>query len=522
MKLTLCLWLCAGAAFGQSKVWIADNGDGTYKNPILHADYSDPDVVRVGEDFYLTASSFNAVPGLPILHSKDLVNWALMGHVFTAQPPYDVFAKPQHGNGAWAPAIRFHGGEFYIFYPDPDYGIYVVKARNPAGPWSEPLLIKTAKGWIDPCPLWDDDGRAYLVNAMAASRSGVKSVLIVSRMNPEGTKLLDSGAIVYDGHAQDPTVEGPKIYKRSGYYYLSAPGGGVPTGWQLVLRSRNIYGPYERRVVLAQGKTAINGPHQGGWVDTPAGEFWFVHFQDQGAYGRIVHLEPMKWVDDWPVMGNNGEPVLVHKKPNVGKTYAVQTPPDSDEFNGGRLGLQWQWHANPRANWGFPSPLGFLRLIAVPLPEGFHNFWDVPNLLLQKFPAPVFRATTKMTFTPHGSEEKAGLLVMGTDYAYLSVKQAGAGLAVSQTICRNADRGAAEKESAVANVQSFTVYLRVKVTEGAICHFSYSSDGEAFTEVGEAFPAKAGRWIGAKMGLFAIGGHSGEFGYGDFDWFRVE
>src|SRR4051794_33285236 len=157
-----------------SKVWVADRGDGTYKNPVIHADFSDPDAVRVGNDFYMTASSFNAAPGLPILQSKDLVNWSLVGYAFRRQPPYDVFDKPQHGGGVWAPSIRYHEGEFYIFYPDPDRGIYVTKARAAAGPWSEPLLIKEAKGWIDPCPLWDD-GRAYLVTAMAASRSGVKS-----------------------------------------------------------------------------------------------------------------------------------------------------------------------------------------------------------------------------------------------------------------------------------------------------------------------------------------------------------
>ena len=161
-----------------SKVWVADRGDGTYQNPILYADYSDPDAIRVDEDYYLVSSSFDAVPGLPILHSKDLVNWEIVAHVYAAQPPYDVFSTTQHGNGAWAPAIRFHAGEFYIFYPDPDYGIYMVKAKNAAGPWSAPLLIKDAKGWIDPCPLWDDDGAAYLVNGVAASRSGMKSTLM--------------------------------------------------------------------------------------------------------------------------------------------------------------------------------------------------------------------------------------------------------------------------------------------------------------------------------------------------------
>ncbi len=160
---------------GVSKVWVADQGDGTYRNPILYADYSDPDVIRVGEDFYLVASSFEAVPGIPILHSRDLVNWELIGHAFERQVPEDVFSTVQHGGGAWAPAIRYHGGEYSIYYPDPDRGIYVVKAKNAAGPWSAPLLIKAAKGWIDPCPFWDEDGKAYLIHALAASRSGVKT-----------------------------------------------------------------------------------------------------------------------------------------------------------------------------------------------------------------------------------------------------------------------------------------------------------------------------------------------------------
>src|SRR4030042_6694771 len=149
-----------------SRVWAAAQGGGTYRNPILHADYSDPAVVRVGDDYYMTASSFNCAPGLPVLHSKDLVNWDLIAHALPQQIPFDVFSKPQHGNGSWAPAIRYRDGEFCIYYPDPDYGIYLVKARNPAGPWSEPLLVKNAKGWIDPCPFWDDDGNAYLVNAL--------------------------------------------------------------------------------------------------------------------------------------------------------------------------------------------------------------------------------------------------------------------------------------------------------------------------------------------------------------------
>jgi beta-xylosidase len=513
-----------------SKVWVADNGDGTYKNPIIHADFSDPDAVRVGDDFYMTASSFNSAPGLPILHSKDLVNWTVIGYALRRQPPFDVFDKPQHGNGVWAPAIRFHDGEFYIYYPDPDRGIYVVKAKDAAGPWSEPLLVKEAKGWIDPCPLWDEDGRAYLVTGVAASRSGVKSILVVSRMSPDGTKLLNDGVLVFDGHDRHPTVEGPKFYRRNGYYYIFAPAGGVETGWQLALRSKNVYGPYEEKIVLAQGKTNVNGPHQGAWVETQTGESWFLHFQDKGPYGRIVHLQPMRWVNDWPVMGvdpdgdGTGEPVLTFKKPNVGRAWPVLTPPDSDEFDTPGLGLQWQWHANTQPNWAFPAgPLGYLRVFNTPLPEGYKNLWDVPNLLLQKFPAPEFTTTTKLTFTPRTDDEKTGLLVMGMDYAYLSVRKRPEGLFVSQVVCKDADKQGAERETAGVPLKSNTVYLRVKVSAGAVCNFSYSVDGKTYTPVGEPFTAKQGRWIGAKVGIFASRvGKTREYGYADFDWFRFE
>jgi len=512
-----------------SKVWVADKGDGTYKNPVIHADYSDPDAVRVGDDFYMTASSFNAVPGLPVLHSKDLVNWTIIGHVFRRQPPYDIFNKPQHGGGVWAPSIRYHDGEFYIFYPDPDRGIYMVKARDAAGPWSEPLLIKEARGWEDPCPLWDADGNAYLVSAMVASRSGVKSILVVSRMSADGARLLDDGVLVFDGHDRNPTVEGPKFYKRGGYYYIFAPAGGVETGWQLVLRSKNIYGPYEARVALAQGATAVNGPHQGAWVETQTGESWFIHFQDRGPYGRVVHLQPMRWVNEWPVIGSDadgdgtGEPVLTYKKPNVGRTWPVVTPPDSDEFDENGLGPQWQWQANPQPNWAFPAGgLGFLRLFNVPLPEDFRNFWDVPNLLLQKFPAPEFTVTTRVTFTPRADDEETGLIVMGQDYAYLAVKKKSEGLSISQTICKDAESHAKGREGAGVALKGNTFYLRVKVSQNAVCDFSYSTDGTNFSPVGEPFKARQGKWVGAKVGLFATGtGKAREYGYADFDWFRV-
>jgi beta-xylosidase len=513
-----------------SKVWVADNGDGTYKNPILHADYSDPDAVRVGDDFYMTASSFNAAPGLPVLHSKDLVNWRLVNYVFTRQPPFDVFDKPQHGGGVWAPSIRHHNGEFYIFYPDPDFGIYMTKTKNPAGEWSKPLLIKEGKGWIDPSPLWDDDGNAYLVSAFAGSRAGFKSVLIVSKMSSNGTRLTGDGVMVFDGHDAHPTVEGPKFYKRNGFYYIFAPAGGVSTGWQLVLRSKNVYGPYDEKIVLAQGKTSINGPHQGAWVTTPAGEDWFLHFQDKGAYGRIVHLQPMTWKNDFPVIGadadgdGTGEPVLKYKKPNVGKTYPINTPPDSDEFNLPLLGLQWQWHANFQQSWGFLFPArGVLRLNSVQAAETSKNLWDAPNLLLQKFPAEKFTATAKVTLAPRFEGEKLGLVVMGLDYSYIGVTHKGGKTYVAQAGAKDADKGSAETENVPFLLSEKTFYLRVKVSEGAMCQFSFSPDGKNFTNVGTPFKAREGKWIGAKIGLFFTRpAKFNDAGTADVDWFRFE
>ncbi len=516
----------------ESKVWVADNGNGTFKNPILNADYSDPDAIRVGEDYYMTASSFEDIPGLPILHSKDMVNWRLIGHALPRQFPVDHFSTPRHGEGVWAPAIRYRKGEFLIYYPDPDFGIYVVKAANAAGPWSEPVLVVGGKGLIDPCPLWDDDGKAYLVHAYAGSRAGIKSIIVVKQMNSEGTKTTDAGRIVYDGHETDPTIEGPKLYKRNGYYYIFAPAGGVATGWQLILRSKNIYGPYERRVVMEQGTSSVNGPHQGAWVQTQTGEDWFFHFQDKEQYGRVVHLNPMKWTNDWPVIGvdkdgdGKGEPALVYKKPNVGKSFPMVTPNDSDEFNEAKMGLQWQWQSNSKATWAFSnSEKGSMRLYAHNTLDSAANLWNAGNVLLQKFPADSFMVTTKMTFihNPKLENEKAGLVIMGFSYANLALKSKKDGIYLVSTLAKDAVKGKAEIETPIMKMATPLVYLRVKITAGAKCQFSYSLDGKMFADAGTIFQAEAARWKGAKVGLFCTRtSQTNDSGYADFDWFRVE
>ena len=520
-----------------SKVWVADNGDGTYKNPVLNADYSDPDAIRVGSDFYLVSSSFEDIPGLPILHSKDLVNWTIIGHALMRQPPYDHFDIPRHGDGVWAPAIRYHDGEFYIYYPDPDYGIYVVKSKKAEGPWSEPVLVQGGKGLIDPCPLWDGDGQLYLVHAFAGSRASIKSIIVIKKLNKQGTKVIDEGKLVYDGHEKDPTIEGPKIYKRNGFYYIFAPAGGVSTGWQLVLRSKNIYGPYERKVVMSQGKTSINGPHQGAWVTTQTGEDWFLHFQDKGVYGRVVHLEPMKWINNWPVIGidnpdsyreadGTGEPVLTYKKPNVGNKFAITTPVESDEFNSNTFGLQWQWMANRQPTWYFLDPSkGLLRLFSAKMPDSANNLWDAPNVLLQKFPSEEFMATVKMTFHPNEKlqNEKAGLAIMGLSYADISLVSKADGIYLMYDVCKDADKGKKEKDEVISKLSNGLIYLRVSVSRGGVCNFSYSFDGNVFKNAGDEFIAAPGRWIGAKVGIFCTReDQTNDSGYADFDWFRIE
>ncbi|MFT3738140.1 MAG: glycoside hydrolase 43 family protein [Breznakibacter sp.] len=537
-KTCLLLWAVMGTlpVWSQnyvSKVWVADKGNGTYQNPIIYADYSDPDVCRAGDDYYMVSSSFNCVPGLQILHSKDMVNWTIVGAALPDGLLYDQgFDKPQHGNGVWAPSIRYHQGEFYIYYGDPDFGVFMTKAQKAEGPWAPLTLVKAGKGLIDACPLWDEDGRAYVAHAFAGSRAGLKSVLAVFEMTPDGTRAIGESRIVFDGHEKHETVEGAKFHKRDGYYYILAPAGGVKPGWQLAMRSKNVYGPYEERIVLAQGKTAINGPHQGAWVQTQTGEDWFFHFQDVYAYGRIVHLQPMKWVDGWPVMGidkdgdGTGEPVLTYKKPNVGGTYPVCTPQESDEFDGLTLGAQWQWHANPQSTWAFyAGHKGYARLFSVPVPKGYKNLWDVPNLLLQKFPAPEFSATAKLTFTPNPKMvgERAGLVAMGMDYAGLFIENTGKGLVLSQTECLKADKGAAEKINASQPLTDGNVWLRVKVVKGGVCSYSYSTDGKKFTDLGASFTAREGRWIGAKVGVFITRPEwSNDGGWLDVDWFRID
>lgn len=472
----------------------------TYTNPILHQDYSDPDAIRVGDYYYMTASSFTSIPGLPILRSTDLVHWKLMGYALKNNVPLDHYNKVQHGAGVWAPSIRFHQGEFYIYYPDPDFGIYMIKTKNILGNWSEPKLVLAGKGLIDPCPLWDDDGKVYLVHAYAGSRAGIKSILAMKEMNASGTAIINNGQLIYDGHGIDPTVEGPKLYKRNGWYYVFAPAGGVATGWQIVLRSKHIYGPYERKVVLEQGASTINGPHQGAWLQTNSGQDWFIHFQDKGAYGRITHLQPMIWKNDWPYIGVDkngngiGEPVNSYAIPKVKK---MPTTIFSNEVS------DFQWQANPSPNWRMKYNLQY-RHYAVLLKDSSVNLWDFPALYLQKIPADTFTTTTKIHFNSLQKGERAGFILMGKSYAALELMHSSNGLQLNYITCKDADKKQAEKSIKLLDNAPSSIYLRMKMETGAIANYSYSIDGIHYENIGTKFTVFPGIWVGAKIGFYCI------------------
>lgn len=542
LSLSVCSLFHPAMAQYRSEVWVSDEGNGMYRNPVLHVDYSDPDVCAVGEDYFLTASSFNCTPGLPILHSKDLVNWKIVNYALKKVEPVEYYNEARHGKGVWAPSIRFHEGVFYIYWGDPDFGIFMVKTRDPYGEWDKPVLVKAGKGMIDPCPLWDDDGRVYLAHAWAGSRAKFNSVLTVCEMNKEGTAVISDPVLVFDGNdGVNHTIEGAKFYKRNGFYYLFAPAGGVVSGWQLVMRSKDVYGPYEARIVMAQGKTDINGPHQGGWVDTPAGESWFLHFQDKGAYGRVLHLNPMKWVNDWPVIGVDkdgdgcGDPVSRYRKPKTDKTYPIETPVESDEFDTRKLGLQWEWHANYQDVFGFTTNMGYARIYGHELSPHFKNFWEVPNLLMQKFTAEEFTATAKLKVSAKDDGQLSGLIIMGWDYSWIGVEKQEEKFLLKQAVCKDAEQGNLEQVSTLAVLEPSRkfeaglfpnyereIYIRVHVGKGAYCRFSYSLDGKKFTEAGTLFKARQGKWIGAKVGMFSVTPHGKERGWVDVDWFRLE
>lgn len=490
-----------------------------YTNPVIFADYSDPDVIRVGEDFYMVASSFNHVPGVPVLHSKNLAEWELINYVLD-KIPFERFDKVCRGDGAWAPSLRYHNGKFYCLIPFPDEGIYVSETTDPYGKWSLLRPLVEGAGFEDPCPIWAD-GKCFVVFAFVKSRIGFNSKLAVFEADEELKKASDKFTVIYDGHAMSPCIEGPKIYARGKYFYILAPAGGVKSGWQVALRSEKIYGPYESRIVLMQGDTAVNGPHQGALVDLDdGGEKWaFLHFQDMGPFGRVVHLQPAEWRDGWIYMGNVAEgnffgtPVNGGEYPVAVKTGARIEP--SDDFSAGKLSLVWQTPANRRDDWfGFKKGL---RLNCAYY--GGDALSDVPQLFLQKIYYKNFSVKAKCRLDLKSDGDETGFVVYGKKYAYICVVRRDGRNFLE---IREGEAGGTEDET-LARSQPYdenyvTFSMSAKYGEGGNLYYRFTFGGSAFTR---KFSADKGAWTGAKIGIYARSLTDGSKGCGTFKFFRV-
>lgn len=468
-----------------------------YANPVLYGDYSDPDVIRAGDRFYLISSSFNYMPGIPVLRSGDLTHWETAGYA-AARLPFPRYDRPQHKKGLWAPSIRFANGRFYVYVCMPDEGLFAYTAEDPAGPW-ECTWVKDVSGWIDPCPLFDDDGQAYLLHGFAASRCGINNILYLHRMRPDGLEILDKGRLVYNGADHgDVTVEGPKIYRRGGWYYILCPAGGVKTGYQLALRSGSPWGPYERRVVLAQGDTPVNGPHQGGWVEDGHGGDWFVHFQDVGPYGRIPHLQPVAWEDGWPVIGDRGEPVPGGETPfpDSGERIVM-----TDRFQTA-LNRQWQWQANPQPERAGIVPGGLLLTAAPAAALG-----GDPAFLSQLMQARDFDMTVRLR-VPEDFRARAGIAMLGGGWRGLALTGEAALLFRGSLTERHRLEDDLCEESDVCRLprQGTEAELTLKVRDGRCAFFL---NGEA---AGGWEPFTGDGWTSARPGIFcyAPAGGAGE------------
>lgn len=491
------------AKLSEPYLW-GDQGDGTYVNPVLNADYSDPDVIRVGRKYYMVASDFHFL-GMQILESDDLINWKVLTQLYSRfdLPGWDE--NRHYAGGSWAPSIRYHDGRFWVYFCTPDEGLFMTSARKPQGPWTPLCHVKKVARWEDPCPVWDEQGNAYL--GRSAHGAGP---IILHRMSADGRRLLNEGDTIYTG----PVAEGTKFLHRDGWYYLIIPEGGVGQGWQTVLRARNLYGPYERKVVLEQGPTSVNGPHQGALVDTPQGEWWFFHFQETSPMGRVVHLQPVHWHDGWPLMGVDmdgngvGNPVASWTVPQTRKARKPHMPQTSDNFNAKRLGPQWQFCHNPHNDyWSLVEHKGCLTIMA----QRSTSLKMAHNILTQKIMGWKGRISV-MLDASQLQEARAGLTSMGRSFYAIGVTKR------EEQLLLYLDDGV---NTTFIEDFPFTENLCLGLEYDARLNrfqFMAGQDRQSLQAVGEPFGQRSGYWKGTRVGLFCYNNETdeGEARFDDF------
>ena len=485
-----------------------------YNNPVILSDYSDPDVLRRGDNFYLVASSFNHTPGVPVLKSKNLVDWKIINYVFD-KIPFERFKDVCHGDGAWAPAIRYHKGLYYVIIPFPDEGVYVSSTDDiEKGNWSKPWCLIEGKGIIDPCPIWHKD-KCYLAVGFAKSRIGFNSCLGLYKVSCDLKENISGDyKIIFDGHNTQPTIEGPKFYYRNNYFYIMAPAGSVKAGWQTCLRSKNVYGPYEEKIVMMQNDSSINGPHQGALIDLKNGEYAFIHFQDKKAYGRVVHLQPVKWCNDWPLCGRvndellGGTPVLEHDYLiNKRTSYNI---PVSDDFKGDKLSLIWQTPANKGSNW-YELDNGLKLNCVYHNDEAYNALNKTPNLFLNKISLYSFTVKSLCILNLKNELDEAGLTYMGSEYAYICVRRINGN---NHLQLRKGQFNSNDEVIYDYIYNNQTIEFMMKYSGPN--KYQLGFNGTYFKDV---FTATPGRWIGGKYGIYAKGKEVG--GHALFQYFKV-
>jgi beta-xylosidase len=485
----------------------SDNGDGTYTNPVIYSDFPDPDVIRVDSTYYMVSTTMFIFPGVTILKSCDLVNWEYCSNAVQRMdfsPCYNLDGCNRYSHGQWATSLKYNNGKYYLLFITLDEGGFLCTATKPEGPWE---LKKLPRGFYDPGLFFDDDGKIYVGH-------GYNNISITELDTNFTAK--ESDVLVFTGDIR-PGLEGTHIYKVNGYYYLYCTYGGGD-GFQVALRSQNIYGPYEEKIVIRDNGNLGTGIHQGALIETQAGEWWSVIFQDGGAFGRFPTLQPVTWQDDWPMVGVNGKGVITYQKPNVGREYPITTLPTSDEFDSTKLGMQWGWNHNPDSTkWSLIQNPGNLRLLTAKVVS---NLREARNTLTQRIFAYYSRtipttATIKITVDSMQNGDVAGLAVFQNPYAFIGIKKMND---INYVIMVNDGKTI---DSTIIDVS--TIYLRAQARYGTSrASFAYSLDNQSFTKLGNdlAMQFNLSIFTGNKFCLFNYATiNTG--GFVDFDWFRI-
>jgi beta-xylosidase len=521
----------------EHRTWMADNGNGTFTNPLFFDEFSDPDVIRVGDDFYLTGTTMHAMPGLPVLHSRDLVNWQLLSYAcdrLDLGPAYHLEGGEIYGQGIWAPCFRYHDGTFHIFTNVNGRKTQHFTATNPAGPWTQSELGSSLH---DLSVLFDDDGKVYVVwgyNSLQFAE--LKPDLSDIKRETQRT-LIPSGSGM---------GEGCHFYKIDGRYYIISANYD-PVGYLVCARADRPEGPYAVTTISA-GETFGAGTgwrlrgmgrsagfelvppqptqmgamplHQGGIVQTAAGEWWGFSMMDHNSIGRLTCLSPVTWQDGWPFFGLPGNLLRTPRtwvKPKTAETIERSAPyRRDDDFAGPRLNPVWQWnHAPDDTKWSLSARAGFLRLQTQPAKD----FWTARSTLTQRAVGPESIPTTELDISGLQSGDVAGLALLNYPYAWIGVTHTAAGAAITQF---DQLSGA----SATAALPAGTARLWLRATCDFIkeeATFSYSTDGEKFVPCGRAFTMvfQLKTFQGVRYALFAYNtdGHAG--GFADFDRFTV-